>query len=250
MNAATLHAWSSQVRLPGQAVAPPGPVDLTRTYLMHHAFRRDLADFTAAVAAPLLEPVTWLSLGSRWRFFVTSILRHQAAEDDGLRPVLRPLTDPAGRAALDDLEEEHHVIEDVLGACTRAFDRPAPPRDVRAQAELAASLRRAGELVGSHLDREEQETMRIVQEVLTAERWAHIEETHYTSTLPPADVVTLVPWLLHRVPGPIRRDHLTRAGRAQHLLWLATRAGFTRRERLTFAHPADDRAPASRGLAS
>jgi hypothetical protein len=49
-------------------------------------------------------------------------------------------------------------------------------------------------------------------------------------------VVTLVPWLLHRVPGPIRRDHLTRAGRAQHLLWLATRAGFTRRERLTFAH--------------
>ena len=61
MNAATLHAWSSQVRLPGQAVAPPGPVDLTRTYLMHHAFRRDLADFMAAVAAtPPDEPVTWL----------------------------------------------------------------------------------------------------------------------------------------------------------------------------------------------
>ena len=237
MNAATLHAWSSQVRLPGQAVAPPGPVDLTRTYLMHHAFRRDLADFTAAVSAtPPDEPVTWLSLAGRWRFFATSILRHQAAEDEGLRPVLRPLTDSAGRAALDDLEEEHRAIEDVLAACTRAFDRLTPPPDVHAHAELVASLRLAGELIGSHLDREEQETMRVLQEVLTPEGWARIEETHYTSTLPPADVVTLVPWLLHRVPGPIRRAHLTRAGRAQHLLWLATRAGFTRRERLTFAH--------------
>ena len=237
MNAATLPAWSSQVRLPGQAVPPPGPVDLTRTYLMHHAFRRDLADFTAAVAAtPPDEPVTWLSLAGRWRFLVTSMLRHQAAEDEGLRPVLRPLTDSAGRAALDDLEEQHRAIEDVLGACTRGFDRLAPPPEVDAHARLAGSLRRAAALVGSHLDREEQETMRILQEVLTPERWAQIEETHYTSTLPPADVVTLVPWLLHRVPGPIRRDHLTRAGRAQHLLWLATRAGFTRRERLTFAH--------------
>ena len=237
MNAATLHAWSAQVRLPGQAVAPPGPVDLTRTYLMHHAFRRDLADFAAAVSAtPPNEPVTWLSLAGRWRFCATSILRHQAAEDEGLRPVLRPLTDSAGRAALDELEEEHRAIEDELAACTRAFDRLTPPPSINAHAELATSLRRAGELIGSHLDREEQETMRILQEVLTPEEWARIEETHFTSTLPPADGVALIPWLLHRVPGPIRRDHLTRAGRAQHLLWLATRAGFARRERLTFAH--------------
>ena len=92
------------------------------------------------------------------------------------------------------------------------------------------------EAISSHLDREEQDTMRILQEVLTPEGWARIEATHYTSPLPPADVVSLVPWLLHRVPGPIRRDHLSRAGRSQHLLWLATRAGFTRRERLAFAH--------------
>ena len=155
VNPATLHAWSSQVRLPGQAVAPPGPVDLTRTYLMHHAFRRDLADFTAAVAAtPPDEPVTWLSLTGRWRFFVTSIRRHQAAEDEGLRPELRPLTDSAGRDALDALEEEHRAIEDLLAASTRGFDRLAPPPDVHAHAELAASLQRAGELIGSHLDRE------------------------------------------------------------------------------------------------
>ena len=35
------------LRLPGQAAAPDGPVDLTMMYLMHHGFRRDLAAFAA-----------------------------------------------------------------------------------------------------------------------------------------------------------------------------------------------------------
>jgi hypothetical protein len=237
VNAATLHTWSSQVRLPGQAAAHPGPVDLTRAYLMHHALRRDLADFRAAVSAtPLDEPVTWLSLRSRWQFFVTAVLRHQAAEDAGLRPALRPLTDALGRATLDEVETEHAVIEKLLAECTKGFDLLAPPPDVNAHAALVATLHRALELVGAHLDREERETLRILQEVLTQEEWSAIEDTHFTATLPPAEVVALVPWLLHRVPGPIRRDHLARAGRAQHLVWLATRAAFTRRHRLTFAH--------------
>lgn len=237
MNAVTLHMWPSQVCLPGQAAAHPGPVDLTRTYLVHHAVRRDVADFTAAVeATPLDAPVTWLSLGSRWQFFAAALRRHQAAEDAGLRPALRPFTDGADRAALDEIEADHATIERLLDDCTGGFERLAPPPDVEAHAELVASVRRAGELIGAHLDREELETLRILQEGLAPEQWAEIEETHFRSAVPPAEVVALVPWLLHRVPGPIRRDHLARAGRAEHLVWLATRSGFTRRERLTFAH--------------
>ena len=33
----------TQIRLPGQTAAHPGPVDMTMMYVMHHAFRRDLA---------------------------------------------------------------------------------------------------------------------------------------------------------------------------------------------------------------
>ena len=53
-------AWPRQLRLPGQAAAPEGPVDMQTMYLMHHAFRRDLDSFAAAVRAA---------------FFVTAIRR-------------------------------------------------------------------------------------------------------------------------------------------------------------------------------
>lgn len=237
MNAATLHTWSSQVRLPGQAAAHPGPIDLTRVYLVHHAVRRDLAAFTAAVeTTPLDAAVTWLALGSRWQLFASALRRHHTAEDAGVRPVLRPLTDVPDREVLDEIEAEHATIDDLLADCTAGFERLAPPPDVGAHTVLVSSVTRATELIGAHLDREERETLRILQEVLTPEQWAQIEETHFRSAVPPAEVVALVPWLLHQVPGPIRRDHLARAGRTEHLVWLATRSGFTRRERLVFAH--------------
>ena len=34
--------WPAQLRLPGQAAAPEGPVDMYMMYLMHFGFRRDL----------------------------------------------------------------------------------------------------------------------------------------------------------------------------------------------------------------
>lgn len=237
MNAATLHTWSSQVRLPGQAAAHPGPVDLTRTYLMHHAFRRDLADFSQAVTrTPLDETVTWLSLAARWRFLVGVLRRHHLAEDTGLRPALSRLTDAWGRAELDQAQAEHESIDAVLASVTRGFDGVTPPPDAAAHARLVEAIQHAAQLITSHLAREERETLRMLQELLTQEEWSEIEAAHFTSSLPAADVVALVPWLLHRVPGPIRRDHLARAGRAEHLVWLATRASFGRRERLAFAH--------------
>jgi hypothetical protein len=204
---------------------------------MHHAFRRDLADFRQAVAStPLTETVTWLSLASRWRLFAKAVRHHHDAEDAGLRPVLRPLTDAWNRAMLDELEGEHQAIDEVLAAATRGFDRVTPPPDVAAHARLVGTIERAAELITAHLEREEREMLRVLQEVLTQEQWVAIEEAHWTGALSAAETVALVPWLLHRVPGPVRRDHLARVGRADHLVWLATRATFSRRERLTFAH--------------
>ena len=43
--------WPEQLRFPGQAAAHPGPADMTLMYVMHHAFRRDLAAFAAAATA-------------------------------------------------------------------------------------------------------------------------------------------------------------------------------------------------------
>ena len=67
--------WPRQLRLPGQAAAPEGPVDMIMMYLMHHAFRRDLAAFAAAVPhTPVEDTGAWGALAARW-----ALLRRHAA---------------------------------------------------------------------------------------------------------------------------------------------------------------------------
>lgn len=65
--------------LPGQAAAPPGPVDLVGMYVMHHAFRRDLADFARAVSgtAPS-DRARWAALRDRLQRF-SDVLHKQHA---------------------------------------------------------------------------------------------------------------------------------------------------------------------------
>ena len=55
-----------QICLPGQAHVAEGPHDQTGMYLMHHAFRRDLAAFEDAVRrTPLHDDGTWRLLRRR-----------------------------------------------------------------------------------------------------------------------------------------------------------------------------------------
>ncbi|MFL6117640.1 MAG: hemerythrin domain-containing protein, partial [Catenulispora sp.] len=64
--------FREQISLPGQTHIADGPYDQTPMYLMHHAFRRDLAAFAAAVpATPVEDRVTWRRLQQRWELFAT-----------------------------------------------------------------------------------------------------------------------------------------------------------------------------------
>ncbi len=85
----TTHDWPAQVLLPGQAAAPEGPVDMVMMYVMHHAFRRDLAAFAAAApATPLEDRDAWRALADRWELFATALHHHHTGEDAGLWPLL------------------------------------------------------------------------------------------------------------------------------------------------------------------
>ena len=238
MTTTTHHAvWPDQVRLPGQTAAHPGPVDMTMMYVMHHAFRRDLTAFvTAAQRTPAGDRITWQALGRRWALFAQALHHHHAGEDAGLWPVLMERTDDAGRAVLRAMEDEHDEIDPMLEACAAGFERLAYHADVDTRAALAERLAAARESLGRHLRHEETEAIAIIQQVLTGQEWEEIDEKHFKAGLRPVDLVALAPWALHHVPGPIRRDLFGRTGRAHHLLWLATKAGFERRERLAFRY--------------
>ena len=63
-------AHRPQLDLPGQTHVAEGPNDQTGMYVMHFAFRRDLAAFASSVrATPLGDHETWQALGARWARF-------------------------------------------------------------------------------------------------------------------------------------------------------------------------------------
>jgi hypothetical protein len=233
-------AWPAQVRLPGQTAAHPGPVDMTMMYVMHHAFRRDLSAFAAAAAAtPVADREAWAALAVRWEMFSTALHHHHSGEDTGLWPLLMERTDDDGRAVLQAMEEEHERIDPILEACAAGFARLARHADEDTRAALAVRLVAGRESLAEHLRHEETEAIAIVQQVMTNEDWERLEEEVFKQGITFKMVVTLVPWVLHEVPGPLRRQLFAQpGGRVHKLIWNLVRRGFDRRERVAFRHVA------------
>ena len=95
--------WPTQVRLPGQTAAHPGPVDMTMMYVMHHAFRRDLAVLSAAAAVtPATDRRAWAALADRWALFAEALHLHHSGEDQGLWPRCSSRHRRGGRGAGGD----------------------------------------------------------------------------------------------------------------------------------------------------
>jgi hypothetical protein len=237
MTTTTHRDWPSQLVLPGQTAAPEGPVDMAMMYVMHHAFRRDLAAFAAAATStPVRERATWRALAERWELFATALHHHHRGEDAGLWPALLERADEEGRATLEAMEAEHAEIDPVLTACAAGFARLAEQPDEDARAALAVRLVAARESLGRHLRHEETEAITLVQRHLTAQDWHRIEQEHFRGDdIGLRQVLTLVPWVLHQLPAEARRRLFAEpGGRAHHLMWRATRARFERRERLAF----------------
>ncbi|WP_406832852.1 hemerythrin domain-containing protein [Pedococcus sp. KACC 23699] len=233
----TMTTWPEQPRFPGQTAAHPGPVDMTMMYVMHHAFRRDLAAFAAAATAtPVEARTTWRALASRWELFASALHHHHSGEDAGLWPLLLERTDDAGRVTLEAMEAEHAEIDPILASCAAGFERLAQHADDDARSALAIRLTAAKASLGRHLEHEETEAIAIIQQVMTGEEWEQLEEEHFRSGLRLADVLAVVPWAMHGVPAPLRRSTFGVTGRAHHAMWLLTRRGFARREAVAFAY--------------
>jgi hypothetical protein len=143
MTAAVTTPPTGQLRLPGQAAAPDGPVDLTVMWTMHRGFRRDLENFARAVrATPVDDRATWTALADRWEVFARILHGHHTAEDAGIWPLLLERADAAGdaegRSTLEAMAAEHRVIDPLLDACASGFRRMvvtpgAATRDALAQ---------------------------------------------------------------------------------------------------------------------
>jgi hemerythrin-like domain-containing protein len=229
------HTWPRQLRLPGLVAAPDGPIDMRMMYVMHHAFRRDLDLFSAAVRnTPATERATWTLLGDRWELFAEVLHEHHTVEDDGVWPALEQLATSDDAATLSAMEAEHDEIDPLLVACAAGFRRLAAHADEDARAALAVRMCAARESLRRHLAHEETEAIAIIQRLLTAEDWSRIEEEQ-VPRVSLGKAVRVVPWAAYGVP----RDALDRVfhqpgGRGFRVIWRLTRRRFARQHLRTF----------------
>jgi hemerythrin-like domain-containing protein len=230
--------WPTQVRLPGQTAAHPGPVDMTMMYVMHHAFRRDVAALAAAAAVtPATDRRACGALADRWALFSEALHLHHTGEDRGLWPRLLAVATPEEAEVLEAMEAEHEDVDPMLAACAAGFAQLREHADEDARATLAVRLAAARAQLTDHLRHEETEAIAIIQRRLSDADWHEIEEQNFKHDVSPRLLLALVPWVAEGVPAEVR-DVVFSApgGRVNQVLWLITRGGFRRRQRRAFAH--------------
>jgi len=236
----TGNAPTSQLTLPGQTHTAEGPHDQTGMYVMHHAFRRDIDAFLAAVrATPVRDETVWVALAARWARFAEVLHHHHEVEDTGIWPVLVAGVEASGSAedlaTLEAMEAEHATIDPALEACRTGFaemlQHPCPDHrnalDVRVTAFREALL--------AHLRHEECDALPLLQRVMTAEQFDAAEK-HARKGYPLRLVPFLVPWVLQGLPDDARDRILTTAGPAYALIGALTRGRYMRREQVAFRY--------------
>lgn len=235
----TSSTWPRQLRLPGQVAAPDGPIDMKMMYLMHHAFRRDLDLFAAAVrGTPGEDRETWALLADRWDVFAEALHEHHTVEDVGVWPALVSLGTPQDVATLEAMELEHGEIDPLLEGCAAGFRRLAEHADEDARAALAVRVTAARESLRRHLAHEETDAIAIIQRLLGAEDWARIEEEHAGAKgTPLSKVARLVPWVAYGVSrSALDRVFDEPGGRGFKVIWWLTRGRFSRQHARTFRY--------------
>ena len=229
-----------QIMLPGQSSVAEGPHDQSGMYVIHHAFRRDLAAFESAVrATPVGDTATWRSLGERWRTFATVLHHHHSVEDEHLWPTLLQKAatagDEEGTALLHAMESEHDGIDPALTACAQGFRAMAehPCDDHRNALDVHVTSTRSALL--EHLAHEETEALPLLQRNLTVEENAAFEKQAQRA-YPLSMLPFLLPWVSAGLPADVRHRIVEDAGPAYGVLLRLFRGRWERRERKAFRY--------------
>ncbi|MGY1615198.1 hemerythrin domain-containing protein [Geodermatophilus sp. SYSU D00691] len=194
-----------QLLLPGQAAAPEGPVDIAPIYLMHHAFRRDLDAFAAAVpTVAVADRARWAQIARRFDFFATVLHKHHSGEDRAMWPLLAEKgADPT---VLDALEAEHAGIDPLLTSVAEDLRAlAAGTGDATTRDRLADTTARLRDGLKAHLAHEERDGMALVQEHFTQEDWDRLDREVFKKDYTSREVPAVAGWVANGLPDDALR---------------------------------------------
>ena len=225
----------------GQTHTAEGRLDLSAVYVVHHALRRDLRDFSLAVpATPLSDSASWKGLRQRWRAFRTAMHHHTQVEDAWMWPEVKPrLSDVETLRTLDAMSAEHRQIVWLLDVVATGFDEILTNPDRAARSLLTENIQRSRQSILGHLAREEAEALPLVQDHLTEDRWM-AAQANAAKEYGLADLRFAVPWSAREVPADQFSLAFAHGGVLIRILLALTRRGFDRKHRVAFRHIPQD----------
>ena len=229
-----------QVDLPGQTFVAEGPNDHTGMYVMHHAFRRDLAAFASSVrATPLGDGATWSALTRRWGRFAATLHHHHTAEDTIYWPALLTAVEARGSEAdlveVRAMSEEHADIDPLVTAIGDGFAAVVEHPCEEHRNALDIRLTGLREVLGDHLRHEEIVVLPLVQRVMTHEEFQAVEQAIGRS-YPVRDVPFIVGWALEGLTEEGRDAMFAMAGAPYRVLHALVRRRFERAEARAFRY--------------
>lgn len=141
----------------------PEQIDLTVMYAAHDAFRRDLERLEAVVEAGRAGSP---HVRAGWENFKHQLHIHHTAEDTALWPRVERAVRrrPQDLALLEDMADEHALIDPLLAAVDDGLSGPAD--------DLAARVRELRASLGRHLAHEEMSALPLIRSTLTPKDWA------------------------------------------------------------------------------
>jgi len=130
----------------------------TALMMSHHAFRRDLRRFLAALDQPTLATPQTEALREEWQSFHASLHGHHEAEDHGMFPNMRAQGEGVARV-IDGLSADHRRIDPLLERGDQAFGALDGSR-----AEALAIVQELKTLLDPHLATEEAELIPFIRD--------------------------------------------------------------------------------------
>ncbi|MET8053336.1 hemerythrin domain-containing protein [Streptosporangium sp. NPDC005286] len=220
-----------QIRLPGQAAAVEGPLDMTNIYLAHYGFRRDLGRLLTAVCQVRLTDrgrVRALAKHLKWVLLV--LHHHHSSQGTTVSPLLRQRA-PEATGMIDSLEAEHREIDRWIGETQSAFTVFERHPTEERRARLTGALRSLADTLGAHLTRQETEGIPLMMTHITPEEAAKIERD-IRRLYGLRSLTELVAWIGFDLPADVE-EHLRRHA-PRDLLLLRKLAGRRYRRRMAY----------------